>query len=470
VRLDAASAHRVPSQVECPRYERTAQSIGLVHLGLGAFHRAHQAVYTDDAMNAGDRNWAIAGVSLRAAAVRDQLGPQDGLYTVTARDGEHDPLRLIGAITRVLVAPENPLAVVSLLSAPNTQIVTLTVTEKGYFRAPDGTLDVARDDIAADLAGTGAPRTLYGYLGAALATRRSAGLPGLTLVCCDNLANNGEQLARLLGEFLERRDVDLARWMHSECACPSTMVDRIVPAASPAFLDHTALRLGLRDEAAVATEPFRQWVIEDRFVAGRPRWEAGGAQFVSDVRSYETMKLRMLNGAHSALAYLGLERGHRFVHEAIADLAIRPLIEQLMREEAASSLEPVTGQDPGRYAEALITRFANPSLEHRLAQIAMDGSQKIPQRWLATLRARHEAGRACPAILEALASWIYSVRGTSGPINDPAADELARLWREVGSEGIVLALLGPNGRFASDWSASGSDARVLAEAISRRVN
>ncbi|MEO8313567.1 MAG: mannitol dehydrogenase family protein [Pseudomonadota bacterium] len=469
MRLDASTARRLPSEVELPVYARAEQRIGLVHLGLGAFHRAHQAVYTDDAMNAGDRDWAIAGVSLRAAGVRDLLAPQDGLYTVTSRDGERNPVRLIGAVARVIVAPEDPVAVFAVLAAASTQIVTMTVTEKGYHRTSDGGLDVIADDVAADLSGVPIPRTIYGQLGAALAARRNAGHDGLTLVCCDNLANNGEQLARLLGEFLERRDPGLARWVRDECACPATMVDRIVPASTAAFLDRTASRIGMRDEAAIATEPFRQWVIEDRFAGLRPRWEAGGAEFVADVRAYETMKLRMLNGAHSALAYLGLERGHVFVHEAIEDPAIRPLVMRLMSEEAAQSLEPAVGRDLGRYADALLVRFANPALGHRLAQIAMDGSQKIPQRWLATLRVRSAAGHPCPAILEALAAWIVHVRGGREPVEDPAAESLARLWREAGKVGITAALFGPNGRFAADWCAEARDQSVLRDAIARRV-
>jgi fructuronate reductase len=440
-----------------------------VHLGIGAFHRAHQAVYTDDAMDAGDRHWAIAGVSLRSPTARDQLAPQDGLFTVTERDGRNNPVRLIGCIARVLVAPECPMAIVAQLSAPGTHIVTLSVTEKGYHRAADGTLDFT-GDVAAELT-DGAPlRTLYGYLGAALEVRRAAGLPGLTLMSCDNLAGNGEQLARLLGEYLERCDADLAGWTRAECAFPSTMVDRIVPAAAPAFLDRTAVRLGMRDEGAVATEPFRQWVIEDRFAGPRPRWEAGGAQFVADVRSFETMKLRMLNGAHSALAYLGLERGHQFVHEAIADSQIGPVVERLMRSEAAASLTPVPGQDTERYAQALLQRFENPALEHRLVQIAMDGSQKIPQRWLATLSSRQQAGCSCPSILEALAAWIVHVRGMGVRVDDPAATSLADVWREMGREGIVAALFGPQGRFASDWCATAADARVLQQAVERRMD
>ena len=468
MRLDASSAHRLPADVRRPRFARDEQQTGIVHLGLGAFHRAHQAVYTDDAMDAGDRHWGIAGVSLRSPGARDQLSPQAGLFTVTERDGRSNPQRLIASLTSVLVAPENPMAVIALLAAPTTRIVTLSVTEKGYHRASDGGLDLA-GDVASDLAKGASPRTIYGYIGAALAIRRAAGLPGLTLLSCDNLAGNGEQLAKLLGEFLAHADPSLASWMRAECACPSTMVDRIVPAATPAFLEQTAVRLGMRDEGAVATEPFRQWVIEERFAGPRPRWEAGGAQFVADVRPFETMKLRMLNGAHSALAYLGLERGHQFVHEAIADPVNRSVVVRLMRDEAASSLPAVQGQDPARYADALLQRFENPALEHRLAQIAMDGSQKIPQRWLATLRVRQQAGQACPSILEALAAWTVHVRGVGLRVDDPVAPLLAGLWEEVGRDGIVAALFGPQGRFASDWSATAADAGVLQRAVDRRL-
>jgi fructuronate reductase len=440
-----------------------------VHIGIGAFHRAHQAVYTDDAMNAGDRDWAIVGVSLRSVTVRDQLQPQDGLYTVTEREGVDDPVRLIGAVTRVLVAPESPPAVVEVLAAPTTRVVTITVTEKGYHRAADGSLDLDSPDVIADLTGTAAPRTLYGYLAAALSRRRADGAPGTTFVCCDNLAHNGGQFRRLLEQFLRQRDPSLARWTDAECAFPSTMVDRIVPAATASFRDVLGARLGVRDEAAIATEPFRQWVIEDRFAGPRPRWEAGGAQYVGDVRAYETAKLRMLNGAHSALAYLGLERGHRFVHEAIADPDVRTTVARLMREEAAPSLAPAPGQDLGRYADALLVRFANPALEHRLAQIAMDGSQKIPQRWLATLRDRRAAGARCPAILEALAAWLVHVRGDRRAVDDPAATELAAAWRAAGSRAIVPALFGAGRRFGADWTPAPDEAAMLSDAIEARV-
>lgn len=444
MRLSALTRDRLAASVVRPGYDREAQACGIVHLGLGAFHRAHQAVYTDDALAAGDRDWGVVGVSMRSADVRNALEPQDGLYTVSDRDGSGEAVRLIGAVRRVLVAPEAPEAVVSALADPAVHVVTLTVTEKGYHRAPGGGL--ASGPGAAEM---DRPSTIHGFLAAGLARRRAAGRPGLSVVSCDNLSGNGAQLASLLEEFLERVDPDLAAWTRAECAFPSTMVDRIVPAATPDQLDSAAARIGLRDEAAVTTEPFRQWVIEDRFAGPRPRWEAGGAELVSDVAAYETAKLRMLNGAHSALAYLGLRRSHVFVHEAVADPSLRALVDRLMRIEAGTSFTPAPGQDLDAYADALLARFANPALAHRLGQIAMDGSQKIPQRWLETLQARQDRGETSPAIVEALAGWTLHIRGDNGPVDDPAAQDLRRLWEEAGSDEIAGALLGPAGFFGA---------------------
>ena len=461
MRLSAQTLDRLPSSIRRPGYHRGAQACGIVHLGLGAFHRAHQAVYTDDAMAAGDRGWGIVGVSLRSPAVRDALAPQGGLYSVTERGGSGEAVRIIGALQRALVGPEEPERVIAALADPNTHVVTLTVTEKGYRRAADGGLsqELGSEEPAR-------PTTIYGFLAVGLARRRAAGLAGLSIVSCDNLADNGAQLAALLDAFLDRTESAFARWVRAECAFPSTMVDRIVPASTPASLDAAAEWLGLRDEAAVMTEPFRQWVIEDRFAGPRPRWEAGGAEFVADVRPYETAKLRMLNGAHSALAYLGLRRGHSFVHEAMADAPLRALVERLMREEAATSFTPAAGQNLTVYADALLTRFANAALPHRLAQIAVDGSQKIPQRWLETLQTHQARGERCPALIEALAAWTLHVRGDRGPVDDPAAGALKRLWQEAGHDGIAAALFGAGG-FFSAWPASQSELENLRNAMVR---
>ncbi|MFD1613212.1 mannitol dehydrogenase family protein [Sphingomonas tabacisoli] len=429
-------------------YDRDAQAVGIVHFGIGAFHRAHQAWYTDRAMDAGDRDWTILGVSLRSGVVAAQMNPQDGLYTVTGRSAQGENSRLVGAVRGVVTAPRASGETVDTLAAPTTRIVSFTITEKGYCRAPDGSLDP-------NLAGE---ESVFRFLGDGLRRRRDAGLPGVTLLSCDNLADNGRQLASLMRQYLDRHDRQLIGWFDAECSSPNTMVDRIVPATTEMDRAAIAERIGVEDQAAVVTEPFSQWVIEDRFAGPRPRWEAAGAALVDDVAPYESAKLRLLNGAHSALAYLGLERGHSYVHEAISDPLLRPVIEHLMREEAAPTIAPAPGQDLSRYIDALLQRFANPALQHRLIQIAMDGSQKIPQRWLATLADNQREGRPSPSILRALGAWLRHVRGDNearwGEVADPRAAELKSLWHKAGADGIAAAVLGSDGLLASAWQPS----------------
>ena len=441
MRLSARTASLLPDHIQRPAYDRTAHKNGIVHFGIGAFHRAHQAVYTDDAMNAGDRDWGITGVSLRAADVAAQLNPQDGLFTVTERSARGDAARLIGSVGSVIVAQRAPDAVVAAIAAAETRIVSFTITEKGYCRRADGTLDPAL-----------VPGSIYPFLAEGMRQRMRSGVDGLTLLSCDNLAANGRQLQRLVIEYLEAQAPDLLDWFARECTCPATMIDRIVPATTTDDRNRIAAACGLRDEAAIVTEPFTQWVIEDRFAGPRPRWDIGGAQFADDVSTFETAKLRMLNGAHSALAYIGLARGHDYVHQAIADPDIRALIDRLMRREAAPTIDPAPGLVLDNYADALIERFANPALNHRLAQIAMDGSQKIPQRWLETLAWHERRGQDCPAILKALAAWITHVSGRNGHVDDPMADTFAALWQTGGLEGIAEALFGPSGQFRSVWA------------------
>ncbi|MEO6715697.1 MAG: mannitol dehydrogenase family protein [Novosphingobium sp.] len=444
-----------PDEAERFNYHRDAQSVGIVHFGIGAFHRAHQAWYTDAAMNAGDANWMITGVSLRSAEVAEQMIPQQGLYSVTERSATGAEVRIVGAVREVLVAPYETQAVIAALAAPATHIASLTITEKGYCRAADGALN---PELAGEL-------SVYWYLAAGLRRRHDARLPGLTLLCCDNLAHNGVQLARLMGEYLERHDPALLGWFEAECTCPATMVDRIVPATTDADrLAVTEALDGLGDHAAVMTEPFSQWVIEDRFAGPRPRWELVGAQLVSDVAPYETAKLRMLNGAHSALAYVGIIRGHTYVHEAITDPAIGPLVQRLMREEAMPTIKAPPGLDLNRYADDLIERFANPVLQHRLIQIAMDGSQKIPQRWLETLVANRAMGCPCPALLAALAAWLTHTSGANGTVDDPMAATFSRLWSEAGRAGVASALFGPRGLFAANWIADEAELALIAGA------
>jgi fructuronate reductase len=445
----------LPANILLPDYDRSAQKAGIVHFGIGAFHRAHQAVYTDDAMNAGARDWGIIGVSLRSPAVAAQLNPQDGLYSVTERSENGDKSRVIGAVQKVLVAADEPDAVIAALACEDTHIVSFTITEKGYCRAPDGSLDFTQAD----------EKSAYAYLTAALRQRRAAKLGGLTLLSCDNLAGNGAQLAVLMRAYLEGCAPDLVHWFEDQCSCPSTMIDRIVPATTDSDRESIAAILGDVDQAAVITEPFTQWVIEDHFVGKRPCWDVGGAQFTKDVAPFETAKLRMLNGAHSALAYIGLQKGLEYVHQAIADPHILALVHTLMRDEAANSLQPAAGQNLASYADALIARFANPALNHRLIQIAMDGSQKIPQRWLETLAFHQQQGQQCPAIFEAVAAWIIHIRGTTHIVDDPMRDTFTALWQTAGERHMASALFGNGGQFAQYWEAGEEDLKLLSYQI-----
>ena len=449
MRLSAATLDLLPPHVERPAYDRESAA-GIVHFGIGAFHRAHQAWYSDACLRAGGTGWMIAGVSLRSAGVARQLDPQDGLFTVVERSASGEKARVAGSVGKVLVAGADDASIVAQIADPACRIISFTVTEKGYCRGADGSLDM-----------DAAMHGFYPLLAAGMRARKDAGLPGLTLLSCDNLAHNGHLLRQLLHQYLP---ADMQDWFEAECTCPSSMVDRIVPATTPDDLARLEASFGLKDEGAVFTEEFSQWVIEDNFAGPRPRWEDHGAQIVEDVTPYETAKLRMLNGAHSLMAYCGLEAGHEFVHQAIDDPDLRQLVDRLMRQEAATSFSPAPGQDLADYADALVARFRNPSLNHRLAQIAMDGSQKIPQRWLETFEAHRNRGNSCPAMLQGLAAWVRHIRGDLRPVDDPEADSLAELWQNAGKAGIARALFGPNGRF-DVWKADESDLNALTEMI-----
>lgn len=418
----------------------------IVHLGIGAFHRAHQAVYTQDA---GD-DWRITGVSLRSPQVRDTLNPQDGLYTVTERSNGATATRLLTVLDTVLVAAEDPEAVITVLAAPDTHVVTLTVTEKGYYReAATGGLRSDDPAIAADLRGE-VPQTIYGFLAAALQRRRDAGAGGLTLVSCDNLSGNGHALMRLLLAFLDHRDPALAAWTRAHVAAPDTMVDRIVPASTPEDRAAVAAAIGVEDAAAIVTEPFRQWVIEDRFAGPRPGWEAAGAQIVAEVAPFELAKLRLLNASHSTLAYVGLQRGHRFVHEAIGDPLLRAFVVAQMEREAVPSLTTAAGLEPAAYIAAILDRFGNADLHHRLDQIAMDGSQKLPQRWFATVAERLAAGQGSPLHVRSIAAWIVYSANAPGIADDPLRARYAAIWAESGDDlaRVVGRFVGELGLFA----------------------
>ncbi|MBZ9675501.1 mannitol dehydrogenase family protein [Mesorhizobium sp. ES1-1] len=403
--LSNATLQQLPQPVEIPGYDRAKVAPGIVHLGVGAFHRAHQAAYVDDCLSAGETGWGIVGVSLRSPDTRDALAPQDGLYTLAIRSSGAEKLRIIGSIGSMLVAPEDPGEVLAALTDARTRIVTLTITEKAYLRAAGGGLDTAHPDVVADLARPELPKTAHGFLTEALARRRAAGIAPFTVLCCDNLPANGATLHRLIVEFAALRDARLARHIADEVAFPSSMVDRIVPATTDDDRARVARQLGVADAWPVMTEPFSQWVIEDHFPGGRPAWEQFGVTMVADVRPYEDMKLRLLNGAHSAIAYLGLLSGHPTVDRAFADPAIRQFVDALWAE-AIPTLPSDAGLDTASYTAELAQRFSNTALAHRTAQIANDGSQKLPQRIIASALERLEGGDRPDHLSLVVAAWI----------------------------------------------------------------
>ncbi|MCG6112586.1 MAG: mannitol dehydrogenase family protein [Paracoccus sp.] len=418
--------HRTPS---------TAPA-GIVHLGLGAFFRAHGAVYVAEVMARSGGDWGIIGVSLQSPGTRDRLAPQGWAYTALELGPEGETPEVVTVLRDVLVAPEDPQAVLEVMAAPAVRIVSLTVTEKGYCHEPStGRLNADHPDIRHDLDHP-LPKSAPGFLVRALAQRRAAGVAPFTVLCCDNLPENGRVVRGVVLDLARLIDPDLADWISAHGAFPATMVDRIVPATTPADLDRLEALTGQRDEAPVMHEPFRQWVVEDRFVGGdRPDLGAVGVQMVTDVTPFEHMKLRMLNGTHSALAYLGYLAGHQTIADTVADPAFGGLLTRLCRDEIIPALTPPPGVDLHAYADALAARFANPAVRHRTWQIAMDGSQKLPQRILGTIAEGRAAGRAVPGLTLAVAAWMRYASGrdeAGGPIDvrDPLAPTLAGLWDE----------------------------------------
>ncbi|WP_420143106.1 mannitol dehydrogenase family protein [Sphingobium sp.] len=430
-RLSSATLDALPAAVARPSYDRAQVKPGVVHLGIGAFHRAHQAVMFDDALSAGDLRWGIRAVSLRSPGVRDQMMPQNGLYHILVRDGSDVAIRTIGAVLDVKVAPEDPAAVVAMLADADTHIVTMTVTEKGYKLDPaSGALLTDDPQLAADIASLDAPVTAPGFLVAALAIRRARGMAPFTAISCDNLPSNGHRLRSAVIALAQRHDPALAEWIARKGAFPETMVDRIVPATTADDVAAFASDHGLTDDALVKTEPFTQWVIEDRFCGPRPDF-GPGVQITAAVAPWEEAKLRLLNGAHSAIAYLGGLAGIAHVHEVLEHAPMRAFVERLW-DEAETTLSPPAELNVAHYRRELMARFDNGALMHRTHQIAMDGSQKLPQRLLATIAHRRAAGQGVDALSLGVAAWIrwqagVNDHGVSHVVDDPLADRLAQL-------------------------------------------
>ncbi|MEV8372396.1 mannitol dehydrogenase family protein [Kribbella sp. NPDC056861] len=466
-RLDLSSlpaAHR-------PDVDPAKLSVGIVHLGLGAFHRAHQAVFTEQAAAlSGSAEWGICGVSQRSSAVRDQLAPQNGLYSVLTRGQGDSSIRVIGSIREVLTAPDDPAAVVARIADPAVSVVTLTVTEKGYRAAAAGGLDLTDPEIQADLAGR-PPRTVVGQLAAGLVERSRAGAGPLTVVSCDNLVANGPFLRRLMEDYAAAsRDAKSLVEQLEVARFPASMVDRIVPATTEADRDEAAALLGVRDEAVVVAEPFLQWVIEDDFAGPRPEWDKAGAILTSDVAPWEQAKLRMLNATHSMLAYLGGLRGYETIAEAVRDDELAGLARELMSDDVIPTLTPPDGLDLAEYGGSVLERFANPALKHRTAQVGMDGSVKLPVRLLGTIRDRLEVNAEPRLASLAVAAWMVSVAKatTAGtPLDDPQASRLqAAVSSTASAPALVDALLGVESVFGADLPGNAVFRQLLIDQVS----
>jgi fructuronate reductase len=454
----AATAER--PGVSGPAADPRALSTGMVHFGVGAFHRAHQAVYTEDAAAAaGDTRWGILGVTGRSARVAEQLGPQDGLYSVLTKARDSSSLRVMGSMRRVVFPGTDTEDVLRTLAAESVHLASLTITEKGYPRTLRGGLDLGNPGIVADVEAlkaelggrgfAGAARTPLGLLARGLARRHATSGAPFAVVCCDNLMSNGSVTRGLVLALAEAAGAErMLEWLDKSVTFPSTMVDRIVPATTEANRREAEEILGVRDEGLVVAEPFGQWVIEDNFPGPRPAWERAGATLTDDVGVFEVAKLRMLNATHSLLAYLGALRGYPTIAEAVAADGLAEEARRLQRDDIIPTLEAPPGMDLAEYGESILDRFANPNLGHTTIQVAMDGSQKLPVRILGTVADRLSAGAVPRSGALLVAAWmvfVYRGRDVNGRplvLDDPMADALreAAAGSEAGLAGRLLAV------------------------------
>ena len=434
--LDNSTLAALPACVRRPHYDRPRLEIGLAHIGVGAFHRCHQGEYTDEMLEARFGAWGVVGINLRPPQLAASLGPQDNLYSRTLREGMQAQTRIIGCICQTIdvACGETAGQAIAQLATPAVSTVTLTLTEKGYCHVPaTGRLDWSNADLLADLRAPAVPRTALGLLACALERRRANGLPGLALISCDNIPANGTILRNAMIDFAAAGQGPLAGWIESNCTFPGTMVDRIVPATSIEDIDAVSGILGVRDNAAVTGEPFRQWVIEDHFSGERPPWDLAGAEFVVDARRHELIKMRILNAAQSTFSHFGALLGHEFSFQAAADPLLDELVRRMLEQETAPTLQDWTAPEIARYIDTSRSRIANSAIRHRCHQIGTDGSQKIVQRILRPLQEQLAMGAAAPLLTFAVAGWIaYVLRGSHRfghlwAAVDPWAGEMIRL-------------------------------------------
>jgi fructuronate reductase/mannitol 2-dehydrogenase len=446
VGLDDRAIHTIDDRVLVPGYDRASLTPAVVHIGVGGFHRAHQAVYLDELARTGETGWGEIGVGLRSPALRDALVPQDCLYTVVERSGSGDTARVVGSMTRYLYAPDGPEAVLAVLTDERTRLVTLTITGDGYPVGDDGTFDATDEQVHADLEHPKRPETTFGYLAEALHRRRQAGLPAFTVLSCDNMPDNGAVTRAAVLGVAAARDESLATWIDAHASFPASMVDRITPETGDRDRDLVAEQFGIRDRCPVITEPFTQWVIEDRFCRGRPPLDRVGVRFVDDVAPYKLMKTRLLNASHSALGYLGyLVGGYTTSSEAMANPVIADYLAALMREEITGLLPDVPGVDLAAYQRTVLERFANPRISDELTRLCGRGSTKMPAYLLPSLMGAMAAGRPTALLTLAVAGWCRYLQGrdlAGNPIEikDPRKDVLHSL--AIGKGGDPRPLLG----------------------------
>ncbi|MEL6602130.1 MAG: mannitol dehydrogenase family protein [Cyanobacteria bacterium J06614_10] len=434
VSLDSAALTQYSEQVRIPNYDRANLTNGIVHIGVGGFHRSHQACYVDRyiaQIGAQDSRWGICGVGLLKydEKMRDALQAQDCLYTLVERSSEQDTARIIGAITEYLLAPENPQAVIDKLADETCRIVTLTITEGGYYvNEGTGEFDSKHPNIQHDLQHPAQPISVYGFLAAALNKRRQSGRSPFTVLSCDNVQGNGNITRKMLTAFASAQNPDLGQWIADNVAFPNSMVDRITPGTTPADIQMVREQFGIEDKWPVVSEPFIQWVIEDDFCAGRPHWESVGVQMTDDVHPYEMMKLRLLNASHSLLGYLGSLLGYTYTSEAMNDALIRRVVERLM-DEVSPTLPPLPGIQLSDYKQTLIERFSNPKVRDQLSRLCLNGSDKVPKFILESVRDRLEQGGSITYLSFVIALWFRYLNGKTDqnqplPINDPMAQLL----------------------------------------------
>lgn len=416
-------------RVRLTRSSKQKPVAGLIHFGPGAFFRAFNAVYTQEAMQASGGDWGIIAVGLQSSTTQDLLKPQDNVYTSVTLNPDGEQHQIVESIIDVLVARDNPDAVLKAMIDPRIRVVSLTITEKGYCHEPaTGKLNLEHPDIKHDLTAK-VPRSALGFIVAALVQRRANGDAPFTILSCDNLPSNGKLARGVVVDYACQLDAELAQWIANEVSFPSTMVDRITPATTSDDVEKLSKTAGYFDPACVQHEPFRQWVIEDDFPTGRPAWDVVGAQMVTSVDAHELMKLRCLNGTHSTLAYLGYLAGYETIAQTVADNDFAQLCKTLWEREILPTIEQPEGEDLLRYSESLLTRYQNPAIHHRTWQIAMDGSQKLPQRILNTIADNLTSDRSSDGLILAVAGWMRYVGGVdeSGQVidvKDPLAQRL----------------------------------------------